>query len=207
MVRLIPAPHIPRVHAITDDRVLSDPDIESTAQNILDRGAAVHLRAASLGARQIAELAGKLSSSDVSLFVNDRVDIAASFKTAGIHLPSSGIPIARARELVGPAVAIGKSTHSPAEAAKALASGADYVFLGPIWETTSHPGRDGLGPMVLEVAARFGRVIAIGGIDAIRSKICADSGAYGVAAISGIWQHADPGRVVADMLLSFTNND
>lgn len=207
MVPSIPSPNFPRVHAITNDEVLRDPSMESTAQILLDLGTAVHLRAATVGARRIADLTSKLSRPGVSLFVNDRVDIAASFKTAGVHLPSSGIPIARARELVGTGVLIGKSTHSPAEAAEALAGGADYVFFGPVWETTSHPGWAGLGPTALEVASRSGRVIAIGGINVLRSKICAESGAYGVAAITGIWHQTNPGRVVEDMLLSFTDND
>ncbi len=87
--------------------------------------------------------------------------------------------------------------------------GADYVFLGPIWETPSHPGRAGLGVDVIS-AVHGVKVIAIGGVTKRRIHHCLDAGAYGVAAVSSIWEVRDPAAAVRAMLLSLhydTNND
>jgi len=47
-------------------------------------------------------------------------------------------------------------------------------------------------------------VIAIGGITPERVARCRDAGAYGVAAVSALWGAADPGAVVAAMLVSLS---
>jgi thiamine-phosphate diphosphorylase len=199
---------LPRIHAVTNNAVLDSPGFEGSARALLDTAAAaVHLRSSTATARSIAVLAGKLSQTGGSIFINDRVDIAAACKTPGIHLPSHGIPIARVREMLGVDVSIGKSTHSCTEVGAAFDEGADFVFLGPIWPTSSHPGNPGLGPEILETATSLGRVIGIGGVTVERSKICADAGAYGIAAIGAIWQSDNPSGVVAEMSLSFGPND
>ncbi len=80
--------------------------------------------------------------------------------------------------------------------------GADYVFLGPIWETSSHPGVPGLGLEAI-AAARPARVIAIGGVTPARAAACLEAGAWGVAAISALWLADDPGAAAEAFLLSF----
>lgn len=136
------------------------------------------------------------------LFVNDRVDVAVSARAQGIHLPSSGLPVAVTREMVGPSMLIGRSTHSAAEALAADAEGADYVFLGPIWETPSHPDTPGLGISAIRESSEA-RVIAIGGITPERIGACLDAGAWGVAAISALWLAEDVATAAETFLLSF----
>ena len=101
---------------------------------------------------------------------------------------------------MGSGVWIGCSTHDPESAMCAVDDGADYVFLGPIWNTTSHPGRPGIGTAAIE-RAQTGRIIATGGITLDRVAMCLDAGAYGVAAISSLWGADDPGSAAAEMLL------
>jgi thiamine-phosphate pyrophosphorylase len=134
------------------------------------------------------------------VFVNDRADVALLAGARGIHLPADGLPTDRVRDLVGPDVWIGRSVHAPEEARRAAEAGADYVFLGPIWETPSHPGRPGLGPGIIE-HAQPARVVAIGGVTPDRVASCLDAGAYGVAAVSALWTAGDPGSAAATMLL------
>ncbi len=95
---------------------------------------------------------------------------------------------------------IGRSTHGVREARAALRDGADYVFLGPVWPTPSHPEREPLGVGPLREVADL-PVIAIGGITPARAAECREAGAYGVAAVSAIWHAADPG-VAARALLA-----
>jgi thiamine-phosphate pyrophosphorylase len=132
--------------------------------------------------------------------VNDRADVATIVHADGIHLPAAGLPIAAVRALVGPDVCIGRSVHQPEEALDAAEQGADYVFLGPIWETASHPGQSPLGPEAI-ARALPARVVAIGGVTPERIGECRDAGAHGVAAVSSLWRADDPGSAAEKMLL------
>jgi thiamine-phosphate pyrophosphorylase len=134
--------------------------------------------------------------------VNDRADIARIVSAAGIHLPAAGMRTPAVRELVGPDVLIGRSAHSADEALAAYHEGADYVFLGPIWPTASHPREPGLGVAAI-AASRDVPVIAIGGITPDRVLEAVGAGASGVAAISALWTSPDPGLAIERMLLSF----
>lgn len=167
---------------------------------------AIHVRSASHGGRRLTEIAAGLGSLHIPhacpVFVNDRVDVAMVVSATGVHLPENGMPTATARMLVGPDVWIGRSIHSPAEAIAAVDRGADYVFLGPIWPTDSHPGHPGLGPGAIS-AAQPATVIAIGGVTPERVPAALEAGAYGVAAIRALWGSADPGATVKRLLLSF----
>jgi thiamine-phosphate pyrophosphorylase len=138
-----------------------------------------------------------------TLIVNDRVDVAGATCAAGVHLPASGLPVAAARSMLGSSALVGRSTHTSAEALAAEAEGADYVFLGPIWETPSHPGSAGLGIAAI-TAARGARVIAIGGVTPERVAPCLDAGAWGVAAISALWLANDVAAAADAFLLSLS---
>jgi thiamine-phosphate diphosphorylase len=98
---------------------------------------------------------------------------------------------------------VGRSTHGAEEARAAAADGADYVFLGPIWPTPSHPGRPGIGVESIRQAVPA-RVIAIGGVTPERAAACIDAGAWGVAAISALWLAEDPAAAAAELLLCLT---
>jgi thiamine-phosphate pyrophosphorylase len=132
--------------------------------------------------------------------VNDRTDVAMLVDAHGVHLPAGGLAVSQVRDLIGPDRWIGRSTHNPAEAQRASEEGADYVFLGPIWETPSHRGRPAIGLDAIE-RARGARIIAIGGVTADRAAACLNAGAYGIAAISSLWLASDPGSAAAEMLL------
>jgi thiamine-phosphate diphosphorylase len=192
----------PRVHVVTDDRVLARPDFQQRARLLAAAGpVALHLRSRTLTGRGLLELTSSFLSTGAVVVVNDRADVA-HLAGVGVHLPAEGLPVTAARQLVGPHVPVGRSVHSADEAHQAAAEGADYVFLGPIWQTSSHPDRPPLG--VSEIArAAPARVVAIGGITADRAAVCRAAGAYGVAVISAVWDAPEPGSAVRAMLLSF----
>jgi thiamine-phosphate pyrophosphorylase len=134
--------------------------------------------------------------------VNDRLDVARAIGASGVQLPGHGLTVAAARAILDPTIAIGQSVHS-AEAARVLfAAGADYVLLGPIWETASHPGTAPLGLDAIRRALPA-RIVAIGGItDTQRARACCAAGAYGVAVIRAVWHDADPRGAARRILLS-----
>ena len=195
----------PRLHAITSDEVLASRRFLERAQAIAaGPEIAIHLRG-TVSARALLDLAEALreltAANGSKLFVNDRADVACMVGADGVHLPAAGLPVSAARTAFPAAGWIGRSTHSVRSVRAALAEGADYVMLGPIWATLSHPGRRHLGPDILGETTPA-RVIAIGGITPGRTARCVAAGAYGVAAIRALWSAADPAATVREFLLS-----
>ena len=196
---------LPRLHAITNDEVLALPDFLARARQLAAvPSIAVHIRSGSLGGRRLTELAELAQHAPVgeSIFVNDRADVARIVGAAGLHLPSAGLSVAKARSIVGSACWIGRSAHTADEIVRAAQEGADYVFLGPIWPTTSHPNTQPLGPKALAVDAPI-PVIAIGGITPEKVPQCLEYGAYGVAVISTLWSAPDVASTARALSLSF----
>jgi thiamine-phosphate diphosphorylase len=133
--------------------------------------------------------------------VNDRLDVALAVPSAGVQLGHGGLPVDAARAL-NPLWWIGRSVHDLAEAEAARTEGADYLVVGPVFATASHPGRPELGLQALKkIVAVAGElpVIAIGGISAERVEAVRGSGAYGVAAIRAFWDDADPAEAARRM--------
>ena len=196
---------LPRLHAISNDEVLALPDFQARARQIsVKPSTAVHIRSGSLGGRRLSQIATSLrrATENGSVFVNDRADVARIVGASGLHLPSAGLSLQEARAIVGSDCWIGRSAHSADEAARAAGEGADYVFLGPIWTTTSHPETPPLGPRALSADTSV-PVIAIGGITPEKVPLCMDNGAYGVAVISALWGAPDIASTVGALSLSF----
>jgi len=190
---------LPRLHAVTSDAVLNLADFDSRARALCATSdVAIHVRSGTVGGRHLWDTARRLLSAGGFVLVNDRVDIASAVGAAGVHLPAAGLGISDARRLLGDEMIIGRSAHTPEEAAQGADEGADYVFLGPIWSTASHPDRPPLGPKAISAAAQA-RVIAIGGVTPERVPICLQHGAYGVAAVTGLWLAPDPGSAARSM--------
>ena len=202
---------LPRLHAITDERIARRADLQDIAGDLAKGGGselAFHARGRGLSGREHYELAVRLQSplgSDsqtVRLFVNDRLDVALSVPTAGVQLGHGSLPVSAARAL-NPLWWIGVSVHGLAEAEAARLSGADYLVVGPVFATASHPGRAPLGLATLQqivVAAADLPVVAIGGMTAERVREVRGAGAYGVAAIRALWDDAEPAAAARRML-------
>ncbi len=200
---------LPRLHLVTDDRVLAGRDFEVGARDALRAGGgdvALHLRGPGTASRRLHELALALredaEAAGSLLLVNDRVDVALAADLAGVHLPGGGLPVAEARALLGPGAWIGVSIHDAREAARAADAGTDFVVVGTVFATSSHPGREPAGPAILEEAAAHADVplVAIGGVTPDRVAAVVDAGAHGVAVLSGVWGHAAPGDAVGRYL-------
>lgn len=194
-------PALPRLHAITDERIARRPDLDEILDALSGIPLAVHARGHSLSGREHYELAVRLiARPPVRLFVNDRLDIALATRACGVQLSRSGLLPEDARRLA-PEWWIGCSVHSLEEARTARDWGADYLLAGPVYPTASHPGGAPLGLGLLSDIVLLGPpVIAIGGMTPERARAAIRAGAHGVAAIGAIWDAADPQEAASSLL-------
>jgi thiamine-phosphate pyrophosphorylase len=135
-------------------------------------------------------------------WLNDRPDLAAAAGADGVHVGQDDMTVTEARELAGPGVLIGLSTHSPAQFEAALGSGADQLSVGPVWETPTKLGRPAAGLDYVRYAAEHGggaAWFAIGGIDAGNVAEVVAAGARRVVVVRAIRDAADPERAAAEL--------
>ena len=197
---------LPRLHAITDAAVLATADLGVRAAAIAAAGPAVALhardRAAGGGAlaRAAARLVALARPAEAAVFVSGRPDVAAAVGAQGVQLAGDDLAPADARRVL-PAGWIGRSVHSVDEAGAAVDEGADYLLVGNVYPTASHPGRPATGLGLVRASAALGRpVIAIGGVDVARAVEVRDAGAWGVAAIAALWRAPDPAAAALALL-------
>lgn len=192
---------LPRVHAITERRVLTAPALQATVLALAQHGPALalHVRDRTATARELAAhaiaISAWLDGCGVQVFVNSRPDIARAIGARGVQLGQHDLAPTDARIVLG-AGWIGVSLHSMH--ALAGVRDADYAMLGPVFPTATHPGAPALGTGPLPAAHIH--VIAIGGITLERVPAVRQAGYHGVAAIRAIWDAPAPGDVVARML-------
>ncbi|RTH39315.1 thiamine phosphate synthase [Thermus scotoductus] len=107
----------------------------------------VQLRAKDWEARPILDLGERMLALarryGVPFFLNDRPDLAALLGADGVHLGQGDLTPAEARRFFQGMV--GRSTHAPEQALRALEEGVDYLSIGPVWETPTKPGRQAAG--------------------------------------------------------------
>jgi len=91
--------------------------------------------------------------------INNRPDIALAAGADGVHLGQEDMPALAARRIIGNDKILGISTHNLDQARQAVADGADYIGVGPVFKSPTKP-RDFLPG--LEYAAAAVHAIAIG---------------------------------------------
>ena len=188
-------PPLPRLHAVTDERVARRPDLTALAEALATEAGsdlAFHARGHALSGLEHFDLATRLSAFPPSrLFVNDRLDVALACGASGVQLGAASLDPTDARRLDA-GWWIGRSVHTFAEAAAAQAAGADYLLVGPVFPTATHPGHDPLEPAALSAIVALGLpVIAIGGVTPGRTASLKAAGVHGVAAIRAFWDTVD----------------
>jgi len=134
--------------------------------------------------------------------VNDRADVALAAGADVLHLGQDDLPVPVARRILGPGPLIGRSSHSPEQAAAAAAEpGVDYFCAGPLWVTPTKPGRPATGLGLLSHVAGGGPDrpwFAIGGIDLSRLDEVLAAGARRVVVVRAITEAADPAAAAAE---------
>jgi thiamine-phosphate pyrophosphorylase len=162
---------------------------------------AVQLREKDLPAEQLTAVGRRLrdvTRGRAALVVNGPVAVARACDADGVHLPETS-PVPAKSERRG--LIVGRSVHSEAMARAAATEGCDYVVLGTVFPSRTHPGGATGGLELVSAVAQVVDlpVVAIGGITAENAGEVIAAGAHGVAVISAILAAEGP-HAAAHML-------
>ncbi|MEC1720938.1 thiamine phosphate synthase [Schinkia azotoformans] len=139
----------------------------------------------------------------IPFIVNDDLELALEIDADGIHIGQEDEDPLKVRKMIGDKL-LGISVHNLNEANQALAQGANYLGVGPMYETTTKKDiREVKGPEVI-VELRENNltvpIVGIGGIQKGLIKPVIEAGADGVAVISAISNSENPREAVKDLL-------
>ena len=190
---------------VTDRRMAEEARLVSIVDEAVSAGVdMVQLREKDLPGGPLLELATSLRETiqgRALLIINDRADVALGVGASGVQLGEEGLPVATARQVLGPGYLIGRSVHSEAGAVQAEALGAAFLVVGTMYANTSHPGAAPAGPDLLRGIRQRCRLplIGIGGITQNNAGDILRAGATGVAVISSILGSPEPGEAVRQL--------
>lgn len=139
---------------------------------------------------------------DTKLIINDDAEVAKVVGADGVHLGQSDMSYDAVRNLVGPGMIVGLSTHNPEQTRAACALGPDYIGVGPVFATPTKKMPDpviGIDGMKRMLAVATVPAIAIGGIDLTNLASVLAGGARNFCMVRQINQARDPAKVLAEM--------
>jgi len=182
---------------VTDRSATSGDLVERVALAVQGGVDLVQLREKDLSGGQLLRLAESLLKAiggSASLIVNERADVAVAAGAQGVQLGEDGLPVSAARMTVGSGALVGRSVHSVQAATQAEAEGADFLVVGTMFASRSHPGEAPAGPGLMRQISEKCRLplIGIGGITPENAPEVIEAGASGVAVISNILAAPDP---------------
>lgn len=199
-----------KLYAFVDTAYLHGRAPEVVAQQLCDGGAdLIQLRAKTSSPDDIHRMADAvapvLRKAKVGLVINDHLDVARAVGADICHLGQEDFFDAghkHVSEVRGEKceVRIGLSTHAPAQAERAIAAGADYVAIGPIYATGTKPTAK---PVTLEYV-RWARAnvkvpwFAIGGINLQTIDAVLEAGATRICVVSAILNAPDVGKACSE---------
>lgn len=201
--------HQIRLYALVDT-ALTDRPVEVAAAVARGGAGAVQLRAKGLALRDYRELAARVQDAvrgaGALFVVNDHAAVARALGADALHIGQDDLALADVRAVVGPALAVGVSAHTGEQAREALAAGADYLGLGPMYATATKAHEPERGPQLLDAVrgllegAGCRPSYAIGGLDAARVAALRPRLPHGVAVAGALCRAADPERAAAELL-------
>lgn len=142
------------------------------------------------------------------LILDDRVELVAKTGADGVHLGKNDMPIAQAREILGPGKIIGGTANTFEDIVAHWKSGADYIGCGPFRFTTT---KKNLSPILglegyRDIVARMKDagitlpLIAIGGITAEDIPAILETGVDGIAVSGTVLRAEDPAAEMAKLI-------
>jgi thiamine-phosphate pyrophosphorylase len=131
------------LYVLVTESVCRRPWLEAAAQAIAGGADCLQLREKGLESGELLRRAHALVKlclrHKVLCIINDRPDIAILARADGCHVGQDDLPARAARQLIGPDMLLGVSTHNLAQARRAVLDGADYVGVGPVFRSSTKP--------------------------------------------------------------------
>jgi thiamine-phosphate pyrophosphorylase len=195
---MLPVLPDPCLCLVTDQRLVDEATLVDRVGDAVAGGVdLVQLRAKDLPGGTLLELAQRIKvaiGDSALLLINERVDVADAVAADGVQLGEDALTVSQARRILGPERLIGRSVHSRSGALQAQGQGADFLLVGTIFASRSHPGEEPVGPeLVQRIKGRCSvPLIGIGGIDASNAGRVMEAGASGVAVVSSILASPNP---------------
>jgi thiamine-phosphate pyrophosphorylase len=199
-----------RLYAFVDTAYLNSRAPEVIARQLCDGGAdLVQLRAKNSSVEEIRRMAEVIvpitRAAKVGLVINDHLDIASEVGAEFCHLGQEDFFDAghkRVGELKvkSEKLKIGLSTHAPEQAKRAVAAGADYVAIGPVYATGTKPAAKPVTLDYVRWAAESVKVpwFAIGGINLQNLDDVLAAGARRICVVSAILNAEDVAKACAE---------
>ncbi|HEX2089032.1 MAG TPA: thiamine phosphate synthase [Actinomycetota bacterium] len=194
-----------RLYVVTDGRQ-SRGDLSAFLDTVLSAGAdIIQLRDKDAEAGDLLRwgetFRKQAAKHDALFFVNDRPDVAAVLEADGVHVGQNDLPVEASRRFVGREKLLGLSTHDP-EQLEAAPPDADYVCVGPVFETPTKEGRPGTGLDYVRFAVdREDRPwFAIGGINEETLPDVVEAGARRIVVVRAVTEADDPAEAVRRLL-------
>ena len=130
------------LYAVTDRAWLKGQTLAQQVEQALLGGATmVQLREKQLDLphfrREALEIQALCRRYGVPFLINDNVDLALDIGADGVHVGQEDMEAGLVRQKLGPGKILGVSAHSPEEALRAQAAGADYLGAGAVFHTSS----------------------------------------------------------------------
>ena len=185
------------LYLVTDRKLMSTQTLtEAVKQAILGGGIMVQLREKDSSSRaffqQAQEVKRITDQYQVSLIINDRLDIALAVGAFGIHIGQNDLPVPVVRKIIGKDMLLGVSVSSAEEAGQAMEDGADYLGVGAMFPTGT---KTDAGMVSMEELIRIRRItnlpiVVIGGINRENAGAFRPMGIDGLAVVSSIYRSA-----------------
>ncbi len=146
--------------------------------------------------------AGQPANHRPLFIVNDRPDLAVLARADGVHVGQEELSVREVREIVGPTLLVGVSTHSLSQARQAVLDGANYLGCGPTFPSgtksfTDFPGLAFLRQVAEEISLP---AFAIGGITTGNLPQVLDAGFRRIAVSGGLISAEDPAAAAEEFL-------
>ncbi len=192
-----------RLYTFIDTAFLHGRAPAALAQQLCDGGSdLIQLRAKNVAFAEVRRMAAEIlpvtRKAGVRLVINDHLSIAVELGVEACHLGQEDFFDAGHHHVSAlrggtHTPLIGLSTHSPQDAARAVAAGADYLGVGPVFPTGTKPEAQAVTLDYVRWAAQHLSIpwFAIGGIHLGNLDQVLDAGALGVCAVSAILNSPD----------------
>jgi thiamine-phosphate pyrophosphorylase len=197
---------LPKLYAIVDAACFPESEeLHKFAQELIAGGATfLQYRNKNGSARVMLEQAlelKRIAGNSARFIMNDRADLCLAAGVDGCHIGQDDLSAKAVRGIIGNDRILGLSTHNPEQAKQADESPADYVAIGPVFQTASKANPDpviGLEGLRRARALTRKPLVAIGGITRANCRQVLEAGANSVAVIGDLVR--EPKKAAEDFL-------